>query len=187
MASAKAKVGALFVNGREAIPLRNTLIKLGHLQPPTPILTDNSTAAGFANNTIKQKLSKAMDMRFYWIKDQVEQGQFLVYWRPGSENLGDFFTKHHLPSHHHLMRPFFLNPEPTPKPRYANVLRGCVNSAPVFAPNSAPRLVRLTPDSASVHPPPSAPRLLQLMKQTICGHSQPTNFKRPITRFVLTS
>jgi hypothetical protein len=62
-----------------------------------------------------------------------------------------------------------------------------VNSASVCAPTSAPRLVRLTPDSASVHPPPSAPRLLRLMKQTICGHSRPTNFKRPITRFVLTS
>ena len=185
--AAEAEVGALFVNGQDAIPLRNTLIELGHPQPPTPIQTDNSTAAGFANDTIKQKRSKAMDMRFYWIKDRVEQGQFLIYWRPGSENLGDYFTKHHSPSHHRLMRPVFLNPEPTPKPSYADVLRGCVNSASVCAPNSAPRLVRLTPDSASVHPPPSAPRLLRLMKQTICGHSRPTNFKRPITRFVLTS
>jgi hypothetical protein len=64
--AAKAKVGALFINGQDAIPLRNTLIELGHPQPPTPIQTDNSsTATGFANNTIKQKRSKAMDMRFY--------------------------------------------------------------------------------------------------------------------------
>jgi len=185
--AAEAEVGALFINSQDAIPLRNTLIELGHPQPPTPIQTDNSTAAGFANDTIKQKRSKAMDMRFYWIKDRVEQGQFLIYWRPGSENLGNYFTKHHSPSHHRLMRPVFLNPKPTPKPSYADVLRGCVNSASVCAPTSAPRLVRLTPDSASVHPPPSAPRLLRLMKQTICGHSRPTNFKRPITRFVLTS
>ena len=185
--AAEAEVGALFVNGQDAIPLRNTLIELGHPQPPTPIQTDNSTAAGFANDTIKQKRSKAMDMRFYWIKDRVEQGQFLIYWRPGSENLGDYFTKHHSPSHHRLMRPVFLHPTPTQKPSYSDALQGCVNSASVCAPNSAPRLVRLTPDSASVHPPPSAPRLLRLMKQTICGHSQPTNFKRPITRFVLTS
>ena len=71
--AAEAEVGALFVNGQDAIPLRNTLIELGHPQPPTPIQTDNSTAAGFANDTIKQKRSKAMDMRFYWIKDRVEQ------------------------------------------------------------------------------------------------------------------
>jgi hypothetical protein len=110
----------------------------------------NSTAAGFANNTINQKRSKAMEMRFYWNKDQVEQGQFLIYWRPGSENLGDYFTKHHSPSHHRLMRPVFLHPTPTQKPSYSDALRGCVNSASVCAPNSAPRLVRLTGVSASV-------------------------------------
>ena len=100
----KLEVGALFINGQDAIPLRNTLIELGHPQPPTPIQTHNSTNTGFATNTIKQKRSKAMDMRFYWIKDSVEQGQFLIYWRPGSKNLGNNFTKHHLPSHHQLMR-----------------------------------------------------------------------------------
>jgi hypothetical protein len=80
MASAtKAEAGALFVNGQDANPLRNTLIELGHPHPPMPIQTNNSTAAGFANNTIKQKLSKAMDMFFYWIKDQVWQGQFQYF------------------------------------------------------------------------------------------------------------
>ena len=34
-------------------------------QPPTPIQVDNSTAVGISNQTIKQKIPKAMDMRFY--------------------------------------------------------------------------------------------------------------------------
>jgi hypothetical protein len=97
---------------QDAIPLRNTIIELGHPQPPTPIQTDNSTAAGFANNTIKQ----AMDMRFYWIKDQVEQGQFLICWCPESENLGNYFTKHHLPSHNSLSHSSCLfEPQAYPK------------------------------------------------------------------------
>jgi hypothetical protein len=108
--AAEAEVGAIFINAQDAIPIRNTLIELGHPQPPTPIQTDNSTAAGFANDTIKQKRSKAMDMRFYWIKDREQQGQFLIYWRPGTENIGDYHTKHHSPSHHRLMRPKFLLP-----------------------------------------------------------------------------
>jgi hypothetical protein len=113
--AAEAEVGALFYNGQEAVPIRTTLEELGHPQPPTPMQTDNSTAAGFANDTIKQKRSKAMDMRFYWIKDRVCQGQYLVYWRPGSENLGDYHTKHHSPSHHRLMRPVYLHiPKQTP-------------------------------------------------------------------------
>ena len=34
-------------------------------------------------------------MRFYWIRDRVQQKQFLVYWQPGTSNFGDYFTKHH--------------------------------------------------------------------------------------------
>jgi hypothetical protein len=77
--AAEAKIGALFLNGQEALPIRVTLTELGYTQPATPMQTDNSTAAGFANDTIKQKRSKAIDMRFYWIKDSVRQGQFIVY------------------------------------------------------------------------------------------------------------
>ena len=77
--TAEAKIGAAYVNGQEAIPIRTTLEELGHPQPPTPMQVDNSTAEGFANDTIKQKRSKAIDMRFYWIKDRTRQGQFLVY------------------------------------------------------------------------------------------------------------
>jgi hypothetical protein len=106
--AAEAKIGALFLNGQEALPIRVTLAELGHPQPPTPMQTDNSTAAGLANDTIKQKRSKAIDMRFYWIKDRVSQKQFLVYWRPGPKNLRDYHTKHHSSSHHRTMRPTYL-------------------------------------------------------------------------------
>jgi hypothetical protein len=40
---------------------------LGHSQPPTPLETDNTTATGYSNGTIKQKRTRAMDMRFYWV------------------------------------------------------------------------------------------------------------------------
>ena len=108
--AAEAKVGALFVNSQEAIPLRYALKELGHPQPPTPVQTDNSTAAGYSNNTIKQKRSKAMDMRFSWLQCRERQNQFIIYWRPGRENLGNYHTKHHSASHHQQMRPHFLQP-----------------------------------------------------------------------------
>jgi hypothetical protein len=59
---------------------------------PTPMETDNTTVTGYSNGTIKQKRTKAMVMRFYWIKDRVKQGQFIVYWGPGLQNLADYFT-----------------------------------------------------------------------------------------------
>jgi hypothetical protein len=67
--AAEAKVGGLFFNGQDAVPIRTTLEELNHPQPPTPIKTDNSTASGIANNTLKQRKSRAMDMHFYWIRD----------------------------------------------------------------------------------------------------------------------
>jgi hypothetical protein len=32
--------------------------------------TENTTATGYSNGTIKQKRTEAMDMHFYWIKDR---------------------------------------------------------------------------------------------------------------------
>ena len=49
--------------------MSTTLEELGHPQPPTPIKTDNTTANGIINGTVKQQRSKAIDMRFYWLKD----------------------------------------------------------------------------------------------------------------------
>jgi hypothetical protein len=76
--AAEAEIGAVFINAKEGPVLRTTLEELGHKQPPTPIETDNTTATGYSNGTIKQKHTKSMDMRFYWIKDRVKQGQFNV-------------------------------------------------------------------------------------------------------------
>jgi len=69
--AAEGKLAAVFHNARDACPIRTCLKELGHPQPATPIITDNTTAIGIATNTVKQKRSKAMDMRFFWIRDRV--------------------------------------------------------------------------------------------------------------------
>jgi hypothetical protein len=92
---AESEVEACFQNAQSGAPLRVTLTELGHIQPPTPLRTDNSTAFGILNEIIKQKRSKAMDMSYHWLTDRVCQKQFDVYWRPGRDNLGDYHTKHH--------------------------------------------------------------------------------------------
>jgi hypothetical protein len=107
--AAESEVGAWFHNAQSGAPLRVTLTELGHTQPPTPLLTDNSTAYGIVNETIKQKRSKAMDMQYYWLTDRVRQKQFGVYWRPGRENLGNYHTKHHSAQHHKYMRHLILH------------------------------------------------------------------------------
>ena len=76
--AAEAEIGADYINVQEAVPIRNLIRKLGHPQPATPIQVDKSTSDGFANDTIKQKRSKAIDVRFYWIHDRTNQGQLLI-------------------------------------------------------------------------------------------------------------
>ena len=91
---------------------------MGHPQPPTPIQIDNTTALGVVQNNVLKKL-KAMDMRFHWLRDRANQGQFRTHWRAGSTNLADYVTKHHAAIHHKTIRPVYL----TPETRLAN-LRG---------------------------------------------------------------
>ena len=107
----EAEVAGLFLNGQDAVMLRNTLEFLDHPQPATPIQTDNSCAEGIANDTVKQKRSKAMDMRFYWIRDRVRQGQLKIHWKKGQDNYADYHTKHHPAAHHRQMRPIYLYEE----------------------------------------------------------------------------
>jgi hypothetical protein len=90
---AEAEIGAVFKDAKEGAVLWTTLEELGHKQPPAPMETDNTTATGYSNGSIKQKRTKAIAMRFCWIKDRVKQGRFNVYWVPGFQNLADLFHK----------------------------------------------------------------------------------------------
>jgi hypothetical protein len=73
-----------------------------------------------------------MDMRFYWIKDRVKQGQFNVYWGPGYQNLADYFIEYHSPAHHKIMRETYIHADEHPINRKGirdSALRGCVNTS----------------------------------------------------------
>ena len=111
ISAVEAKLGGLYINSWEAVPLRHLLNKMGHPQPPTHIQTDNSTALGVVKNTIKPKCTKAMDMRSYWLRDQENQDQFRTYWKAGTSNRCDYTTKHHPAIHHQSVRSFFSQPK----------------------------------------------------------------------------
>jgi hypothetical protein len=112
--AAESEIGAVFINAKDGAVLRRALEELGHNQPPTPMETDNTTATGYSNGTIKQKRTKAMDMRFYWIKDRVKKDQFKIYWGTGFQNLADYFTKHHSPAHHERIRNIYIHADERP-------------------------------------------------------------------------
>ena len=73
---AEAELGALYINCREEIPARHLLEAMGHHKPATPTQTNNSTALGVVTNKINPKRTKAMDMRFHWLRCRENQRQF---------------------------------------------------------------------------------------------------------------
>jgi hypothetical protein len=77
-AAAEAELGALFINAKMAVSMRQTLAELGHPQPLAPMQTDNSTVNALLTNKITPKALKAMDMRFHWLRCHNAQGQFDV-------------------------------------------------------------------------------------------------------------
>jgi hypothetical protein len=68
---AEAEYASIFLDARKATVLRQTLSDIGYPQPPTPLSVDNKCAEGLANDTVKRRRSKAIDMRFHWIRDRV--------------------------------------------------------------------------------------------------------------------
>jgi hypothetical protein len=100
--AAEAELGTLFINAKMAVSLRRTLEEMGHSQSCTPIQTDNLTAHALLTNKILPKALKAMDMRFHWLCCFSAQDQYRYYWRPGTQNLADYWTKHHPAKHHNF-------------------------------------------------------------------------------------
>ena len=106
----EAELAALYIMAREAVYIRIILEEMGHKQPKTPLQTDNSMANAVVNGIVQPKRTKAMDMRFHWLRDREAQEQFRIHWRPGKSNYADYWTKHHPAKHHRTIRREFLTP-----------------------------------------------------------------------------
>ena len=89
-----------------------------------------------------------MEMRFFWVTDQVQNGLVDIKWHPGQENMADYFTKHFDVKHHREVRPWYLHEHNSPRilPRAIkpSALRGCVGTLPNGYIKSSP-LPRVNP------------------------------------------
>jgi hypothetical protein len=122
----EAEYAGMYTNAQDATVDRqsDSLLDLGHPQNPTNMRYDNTTAGSVANRTAKVKRSKAIDMRYHWIQDRIQQGHFKLNWAPGSHNLADFPSKAHPIHHFEAMLPLFIN-YPTPDGSTPSVEKVC--------------------------------------------------------------
>jgi hypothetical protein len=59
--ASEAELATLYYGCKIAVPIQTTLDKMGHMQPLTPVKTDNITAQGLTIGTMTPKASKSMD------------------------------------------------------------------------------------------------------------------------------
>ena len=113
----EGEYASAFLMAQLAMPLRVQLTDLGYTQNmfsngSTLLTTDNKCAEGIANDSIKLKRSRAMDMRYHWLRDRVKNGDFTVKWRKNTHSLADFFTKVLPTKQFQEMRKLFIVPGP---------------------------------------------------------------------------
>jgi hypothetical protein len=132
--AAETELGALFLNCKEGKIFCLILKELGYPQSPTLVHCDNKAAVSIANDTIKRQRSRSMEMRYFWVTDQVNQGNYLIQWYPGQDNLGDYQSKHHIGMHHSTVRTWYFHQANLPMVLARKLappdLRGCVGTLP---------------------------------------------------------
>jgi hypothetical protein len=99
----EGEYGTAYLIARNSVWMRAIGRALGYPQPCTTILVDNTCAIGLATDTLKTARTKAIYMRFHWLRDRVRQEQFNIIKVASADNIADFFTKA-LPVHEHLAR-----------------------------------------------------------------------------------
>ena len=102
------------------------------------------------NRTVKQKATKSMDMRFYWLQNRVEQKQFKVFWAPGNINLADHQSKVQPTSVHRALGPIYLYEEG----KSPTTLQGCDEILKLLARGTKPvtsKYSNTTAQPASCH------------------------------------
>ena len=75
--SGETEAASAYLNCKAALPLRIALEKMGHPQPPTPVIIDNTTAIGLSTATMTPKRSKGYDMRCNWLKCRKAQNNLI--------------------------------------------------------------------------------------------------------------
>ena len=82
--AAETEYAGLYENGREAMDTRTILAKLTFPQTATDVHTDNEAAKKIVTKEIRPKRSKAIDMRYHWMRDHTINGIFNVIWTPNT-------------------------------------------------------------------------------------------------------
>ena len=76
---AEEELGELLQNCQENEHLQVTLKEIGYNKLATSMQADISIVNGITNSRVKKKITKATEMRFYWVQDRVKHGHLNIF------------------------------------------------------------------------------------------------------------
>ena len=104
----EVEVASLFKNANKSIPIKqrwSNWVTYKHLIHLRPIILQHKE---YYPKIPTRKRSNSINLRFWWLKDWLEQKQFCLELGPGKENLAGYTAKFQIPAHHKKLRPIQL-------------------------------------------------------------------------------
>ena len=94
LSSTEAEYVALNAATKEAIWVLRLLSEMGiEMKIPVPVFADNQSTIALAKHNMAKPRTKHIALRYHWIREQLVNGTFKLFYVPSNENLADLFTK----------------------------------------------------------------------------------------------
>lgn len=95
LSTTEAEYVAAVEAGKEIMWMRNIFSELGYdvTGSPSPLCIDNMSALSVSKNPEHHGRMKQLDLRFYWLRDTVEEGHIAPLYLPTAEMVADALTK----------------------------------------------------------------------------------------------
>jgi hypothetical protein len=94
LSSTEAELIAATTAGKQILYLRQILKDMGYEQAgPTTLFEDNTGCINISENPVQHRRTKHIDVRYLWLRQGVENGDFKLNYIPSKENVADIMTK----------------------------------------------------------------------------------------------
>ncbi|KAI3492948.1 hypothetical protein L1887_42386 [Cichorium endivia] len=113
LSSAEVEYVAASTCYSQVLWMKTQLLDYGYRFLQVPIYYDSKSVIAISHNPIQHSMTKHIDLRYHFIKDQILQGNIELYFIPTEEQVDDVFTKE-LDStkfHNFLEKLGMLNPD----------------------------------------------------------------------------
>jgi hypothetical protein len=94
LSTTEAEYVAAVEAGKEILWMRNLMHEMGYtVKVSSPLMIDNLSALSVTKNPEHHGRMKQLDLRFFWLRDQVENGVIVTHHIPGTAQVADILTK----------------------------------------------------------------------------------------------